>query len=109
MTNQNLLPAYLIPLIPMIDGDAFLGAFCGAVLYVASSPESSLIKRITYMFVSFMIGYSFAPFFSSKLNIGHHGVPAFIISTFLIVIFLAIVDKINTGELIDMIRVRIGK
>ena len=106
MTDQtpNAAPLALAPLIPFINGDAFIGAFCGAILYVASSPESSIFKRIIYMLVSFFAGYSFGPAITHHFHVTHDGIPAFVVSAFLIVVFHMIVDKIKTGEIVTMIR-----
>nr|WP_300309216.1 putative holin [Halomonas sp.] len=56
------LGATLFGLMPGVDANAVIGALCGAVLFfISSKQEFALWVRITYLPISFVIGYLGGP------------------------------------------------
>ncbi|MGJ7457297.1 putative holin [Halomonas sp. RA08-2] len=56
------LTAALIALLPGVEPDAAIGAFCGALLFfISGKQEFPLWMRIAYLPISFVIGYLGGP------------------------------------------------
>lgn len=51
----------LATLLPGIDGNALIGAFAGAALFVTSARELSLPYRLMYLLISLIMGYLATP------------------------------------------------
>lgn len=60
-TGIATLSAALFGLLPGVDANAVVGAFCGATLFVVSANDIGLFKRLIYLVISFLIGYLGGP------------------------------------------------
>lgn len=69
--------AWLTALLPGVDANAAVGAFCGATLFVISAEELGIGTRAVYLIISFLIGYLGGPTTLSPW-IEHSAVSAFI-------------------------------
>lgn len=77
-TTAALTGFSLATLFPGIDGNALIGAFAGATLFVVSANEYSPAERITYMVISLIMGYFSAPEITAQTPIKETAVAAFI-------------------------------
>ena len=107
MTNKSDLLAYslstAVTVGMAVDGSAILGAFVGAVLYTAIASNSSMKKRVVFMFASFVAGYLGSPLFEEVPS----GFVAFIISTGivgLVLLFNKIVSKLDIDHAMELLK-----
>ncbi len=93
----------LASLLPGIDGNALIGAFAGATLFVLSANEYSLLTRLGYMAVSLVMGYLSAPEITARLPIEETGVAAFIAGLSCVYLGLKLQDQIKAINLTELI------
>ncbi|GAA0586886.1 putative holin [Halomonas salifodinae] len=90
--------AALIGLLPGIDANAVVGAFCGAALFVISAKDLGLFERLAYLVISFLIGYLGGPAMLGGM-IDHSSVAAFIASAVTITAGLRLIEGAKTLDL----------
>ena len=107
MTNKNEITTSLAvavgAVITQVDGSALIGAFSGAVVYTVIASESSTWRRIVFMFGALVAGYLGAPLWDDT----HTGLPAFVISSVIILLVLLshkVVNKLDIDHIIELIK-----
>lgn len=93
----------LATLLPGVDGNALIGAFAGATLFVVSANEYSVITRLIYMLISLVMGYMSAPEITARLPISETGVAAFLAGLSCVYLGLKIQDQIKAISLTELI------
>lgn len=96
----------LTALFPNVDGNALIGSFAGAILFFLISKEPHLLSRFAYAFVSLIMGYFVAPELIKKGYFQEMAVAAFLASTCVVTVTLALLEKIKTVDvkaLLDVI------
>ena len=94
----------LAAMFPGIDGNALIGAFAGATLFVMSARELSLWVRAVYLLISVTMGYIAAPELVSHLPIKETGVTGFIGGLLCITVAAPLVRRLESIDLISLIR-----
>jgi hypothetical protein len=92
------LTAALIGILPGIDANAVVGAFCGASLFVISAKDLGVLVRVAYLIISFLIGYLGGPAMLGGV-IDHSAVAAFIASAVTITAGLRAIEGVKTLDL----------
>ena len=83
----------LAALLPGIDGNALVGAFAGATLFVVSAKSLPVWQRAVYLLISVVAGYLAAPDIARSLPILSTGVAAFVAAAVGITVTLALIEK----------------
>ncbi|MCE8015906.1 hypothetical protein HOP62_07440 [Halomonas sp. MCCC 1A17488] len=97
-TGIVTLGATLFGLIPGVDANAIVGALCGAALFVVSAKGLTLLERLIYLVISFLIGYLGGPSQLSHL-FEHTAVSAFIAAAISVTAGLRIIDAVKHFDL----------
>lgn len=92
------LAAFVIGLLPGIDANAVVGAFCGASLFVISAKELGVFERLAYLVISFVIGYLGGPATLGSM-LEHTAVSAFIASAVSVTFGLRAIEGVKTLDL----------
>jgi hypothetical protein len=90
--------------IPGIDGNALIGAFAGATLFVMSAKELGLFTRFIYLFISLLMGYVLVPSVQAHTPIEEPALAGFIASLFCITIALKGMQYIENTNVINLLR-----
>jgi mannose/fructose/N-acetylgalactosamine-specific phosphotransferase system component IID len=88
----------LTALFPTVDGNALIGSFAGSILFFLISKEPHLLSRFGYAFVSLVMGYFVAPELVKKGVVQEMAVAAFLASTCVVTVTLALIEKIKTVD-----------
>lgn len=91
------LTALAIGMLPGIDANAVVGAFCGATLFVISAKELGLLERFAYLIISFWIGYLGGPATFSMIE--HTAVAAFIAASISVTAGLRAIEGVKTLDI----------
>ncbi len=86
----------LAGLLPGIDGNALIGAFAGASLFVVSRKEGGALARLAYWAISFVIGYLAAPDVVGLTPIKETAIAAFGAAALVVTAALTAIEKIKT-------------
>lgn len=86
----------LAGLLPGIDGNALVGAFAGASLFVVSRKEGGPASRLVYWAISFVIGYFAAPDVVALTPIKESAIAAFGAAALVVTAALTAIEKIKT-------------
>ncbi|MDR3429026.1 putative holin [Silvimonas sp.] len=81
-----------ISILPGINGDAAIGAFAGASLFVISAKELGRGRRLVYLLVSWVIGYMATEDVLRFVPITSSGLVAFFNSLLIVTIALGLVE-----------------
>jgi len=92
------LAALVIGMLPGIDANAVVGAFCGATLFVISAKDLRIIERLIYLFISFWIGYLGGPA-TLGVMLEHTAVSAFIAAAVSVTAGLRAIEGVKTLDL----------
>lgn len=92
------ITAMVIGMLPGIDANAVVGAFCGATLFVISAKELNIVERLVYLLISFLIGYLGGPDTLGGV-IEHTAVAAFIASAVSVTAGLRVIEGAKTLDL----------
>ncbi|MFK3649280.1 phage holin family protein [Lysobacter capsici] len=84
---------------PGIDGDALIGAFAGATLFVVSAKSLPTWQRLVYLLVSVVAGYQSGIEIVRWIPIRSTGVAAFVASAVAITITLTLIEKSRAFDL----------
>lgn len=90
--------ATAISLVPGVDANAVIGAFCGATLFVISAKDLSIPVRGAYLFISFAIGYLGGPSVLGQW-IPHTAVSAFAASATAVTAGLRAIEGVKTLDI----------
>lgn len=91
-------------LFPGIDGNALIGAFAGATLFVMSASEMKIIARALYMLISLVMGYIAAPEIIANTFIQSSGVAGFIAGLLCISAALPLVKQLEGTDIVGAIK-----
>lgn len=91
-------------ILPGIDGDALIGAFAGATLFVVSAAKLPLWQRLVYLAISVIVGYQGAPEVISRGWLQSTGVAGFICSACAITLTLGLIERAKSIDLSSFIR-----
>lgn len=94
----------LAAIIPGIDGNALIGAFAGATLFVMSAKELGHWIRAAYLLISLIMGYMAAPEIINLTFIKESGVAGFVGGVLCISVTLPVVRQMEDVNLINMIK-----
>lgn len=89
----------LAALLPGVDGNALIGAFAGATLFVVSAKSLPIWQRLVYLLISIVAGYLAAPDIARSLPVLSTGVAAFGASAVGITVTLALIEKSRNFDL----------
>lgn len=92
----------LTSLLPGMNGDALIGAFAGAVVFALHAKDVTVIKRLIYMAVSFVVGYLAAPEVMHWTGLQSFTVSAFAASALIVTAALAGIDKIKAFDITSL-------
>ncbi|MDQ8035391.1 MAG: phage holin family protein [Bordetella sp.] len=91
-------------IIPGIDGDALIGAFAGATLFVVTATKLPLWQRVVYLAISVVAGYQGAPEIISRGLLQSSGVAAFLCSACAITLTLGLIERAKSIDLSSLFR-----
>lgn len=94
--------------IPGVDSNALVGAFAGATLFVVSSKELPVWRRLVYLGVSIALGYLAAPEVMRWLPLQTTGLAAFFASALGVTVTLGLIERGRTFDLQAWLRDRGG-
>jgi hypothetical protein len=94
----------LAAMFPGIDGNALIGAFAGATLFVMSARELTLWVRGAYLLISLIMGYLSAPELVNHLPIQATGVAGFLGGLLCITVTAPLVRRLEGVDLIRLIK-----
>jgi hypothetical protein len=94
----------LAAIFPGIDGNALIGAFAGATLFVMSAKELRHWVRAMYLLISLTMGYIAAPEIINLTFIKESGVAGFLGGVLCISVTLPVVRQMEDVNLINLIR-----
>ncbi len=86
-------------LLPGVDGNALIGAFAGATLFVMSAKELTTLYRMGYLLISLIMGYMAAPEITAHTFIEQTGVAAFIAGLLCVTFALFVMEKLKELDL----------
>jgi len=89
-------------MLPGVNGDALIGAFAGAVVFALHAKEVSIIKRLIYMAISFVVGYLAAPEVMRYTGLQSYTIAAFAASAMIVTAALAGIDKIRAFDITSL-------
>lgn len=89
----------LAAMLPGINGDALIGAFAGAVLFVVTAKEIGRLTRFAYFVVSLLAGYLAAPELLGWLPIKSVGLSALIAAATIVTLTLRLIEGSQTVNL----------
>jgi len=91
-----------LALVPGVDPDTLIGAFAGATLFVVSSPDLPLWRRLMYLLISLILGYLAAPELLRWLPfVQSPGLAAFIASATGISLTLGLIERSRQVNVLD--------
>lgn len=90
--------AAFVGMLPGIDANAIIGAFCGASLFVISAKELGILERFAYLVISLLIGYLGGPAVLGDW-ITHTAVSAFIFSATAVTAGLRAIEGVKTLDI----------
>lgn len=93
----------LAAIFPGIDGNALIGAFAGATLFVMSARELRHWVRGVYLLISLVMGYIAAPEITNQTFIEQTGVASFLGSVFCISVTLPMIRQLEDGNWVELI------
>lgn len=94
--------------LPGVDGNALIGAFAGATLFVVSSKELPVWRRVAYLGVSIALGYLAAPEVMRWLPLQASGLAAFLGAALGVTLTLGLLERGRTFDLDAWLRGRGG-
>ncbi|MFC3340666.1 putative holin [Paracandidimonas soli] len=95
--------------LPIINGDALIGAFAGAAVFALSSTDSVMWRKFAYMALSLLLGYLLGPDITEFLPFRSVTAGSFIVSALIVTATVMVIDRVRTLDLADLIsRIRRG-
>lgn len=89
----------LAALLPGVDGNALVGAFAGATLFVVSAKDLPLWRRLVYLVISLAMGYVSVGDVIRWLPITSTGIAAFLVSAGTVTLGLAFIEGLRGVDL----------
>tara|TARA_R110002167_G_scaffold98718_9_gene259411 strand:+ start:3449 stop:3799 length:351 start_codon:yes stop_codon:yes gene_type:complete len=94
----------LASVLPGIDGNALVGAFAGATLFVTSAKELSHLTRLIYLLVSLVMGYLAAPEVVANTFIEQSGVAGFLSGMSVITLTLQLSKRMQDVDIAALLK-----
>lgn len=94
----------LASVLPGIDGNALVGSFAGATLFVMSAKELNLISRLLYLLISLVVGYLAAPEVVAQTFIQQSGVAGFLAAVLGITATQQLSKRLQDVDLVKLIK-----
>jgi hypothetical protein len=91
-------------LMPGIDGNALVGAVAGAALFVTSSRDLPLIRRVIYLVISTVVGYLAAPEVLAHLPLQSTALAAFLAGALVVTLTMQLIERAKTFDLSTLFR-----
>jgi hypothetical protein len=91
-------------LLPGIDSNALVGAVAGAALFVTSSRDLPLVRRVIYLVISTVIGYLAAPEVLAHLPLQSTAVAAFLAGALVVTLTMQLIERAKTFDLATLFR-----
>lgn len=88
----------LASLLPGIDGDALIGAFAGATLFVVSAKDLPIWKRLVYLAISVVVGYLGGTEVMQRFGVVSAGLAAFICAAVIVTLTLSMIERSRTAD-----------
>lgn len=88
-------------LFPGIDGNALIGAFAGATLFVVSSKDLTVVQRFAYLFISLVIGYQGAQEIIAVTSLRSTGIAAFVAAAIAIILTLQLIERLKSMDMLS--------
>ncbi|WP_369969854.1 putative holin [Stenotrophomonas rhizophila] len=88
----------LASLLPGIDGDALIGAFAGATLFVVSAKDLPIWKRLVYLAISVVAGYLGGTEVMQRFGVVSGGLAAFICAAVIVTLTLSMIERSRTAD-----------
>lgn len=88
----------LVSMFPGIDTGALIGAFGGAMMFVARSKDVSAFTRFLYLIIGWIGGYYMAAEVVAQKWTIRTEVPAFVFGLITVVASISIIDAFQTGQ-----------
>lgn len=104
LTTSTAAGIGLASLFPGIDGNALIGAFAGATLFVISARELPHWMRALYLLISLVMGYIAAPEITSHTFISQSGVAGFVGGLLCISVAQPLVRKLETTDILSLLK-----
>lgn len=98
------LSVSLASLLPAVDGNALIGAFAGATLFVMSARELPALTRAVYMIISLVMGYLTAPEVTEQTFIKQSAVAGFLSGLLCVTIALMLIKRVRNSKLNDILK-----
>lgn len=86
-------------LLPGVDGNAVIGGFAGAALMALHARDVSMLSRIAYLFISWVMGYLAAPLVMRQSPIQESGVASFLAAALVIAITVQLIERVKTIDI----------
>ena len=96
--------ALMATMLPGVDGGTLIGAFSGAAVFVLSAKDGGRINRLTYGFISCVLGYLGAEEVARLTPITNPAIGAFLLSAILVTGTLTAIERIKALQLSDLWR-----
>ncbi|WP_421865102.1 putative holin [Motiliproteus sp.] len=93
----------LASILPGIDGNALIGSFAGATLFVMSAKELGAATRIGYLLISLIMGYLAAPEIVRITFIQESGVAGFLSGVLCITLTLQLTKRLESTDLVTLL------
>lgn len=89
-------------MIPGVNGDALIGAFAGAVVFALHAKDLTITQRITYMFISILLGYLGAGEVMRYTGLESPAIASFALSAVVVTFALASIDHIRNFDITSL-------
>lgn len=89
----------LAALLPGLDGNALIGAFAGAALFVTNSRDLPLVHRTIYLVISTVVGYFAAPEVLADLPLHSVAMAAFLAGALVVTLTVQLIERAKSFDL----------
>jgi len=94
----------LSALLPGVDGNAIVGAFAGAALMALHARDVSMLSRVVYLLISWVMGYIAAPEIVRQTPVEESGVAAFLAAALVIAVTVQLIERVKSIDLTSWFR-----
>lgn len=91
-------------LLPGIDGNALVGAVAGAALFVTSSRDLPLVRRVVYLVISTVVGYLAAPEVLAHVPLQSTAIAAFLAGALVVTFTVQLIERAKAFDLSTLIK-----
>ena len=91
-------------LLPGVDGNALVGAVAGAALFVTSSRDLPLVRRVIYLVISTVVGYLAAPDLLAHLPLQSTAVAAFLAGALVVTLTTQLIERAKSFDFSTVFR-----